>query len=223
MPIKRPSEYPPDYYSFQQYNSKQRMLTYWYQIHEVLALRPATVLEIGVGTGLVSSYLRHLGISLTTYDINPELKPDIVGSVLDLASVLGDQKFDLVLCARVLHHLSYEEFPAALAAIAAVSNRNAVVTLPMEDFRLYLMARYTSSSLHTVSLPLPLMLKRKFFEWLKVYDRDTKFRSGQWKINSTRNINLKNIQTQVSQKWKIEKNYRIPEDSAHYMLALTKK
>ena len=223
MSITKPSEYPPDYYSFQQYNSKQRMLTYWYQMQEVLKLRPTTVLEIGVGTGLVTSYLRHLGISVTTYDINPALNPDIVGSVLDLESVLGKRKFDVVLCARVLHHLSYEEFPAALAAISVASKKSAVVTLPMEDFRLYLMARYTSSSLHTASLPLPLILKRKLFQWLKVYEKNSKFRSGEWKINSARNVNLKKVLQQVRSIWKLDKNYRIPGDSAHYMMVLEKK
>jgi len=199
------------------------MLTYWYQIQEVLKLRPTTILEIGVGTGMVSSYLRHLGISVTTFDINPTLKPDIVGSVLDLEYLLEGQKFDVVLCARVLHHLPYEEFPAAIAAIASASKTSAVVTLPMEDFRLYLFARYTSSSLYTVSVPLPILLKRKLFQWLKVYEKDSKFRSGLWKINSIRNANINNIKKRVSKDWKIEKSYRIPEDSAHYMMVLDKK
>src|SRR5690606_16965503 len=81
-PVELPSsEQPRDYYDFDRYISPQRMLTYWHQIREVMARRPARVLEVGVGTGLVASYLRASGIDVTTVDINEALEPDVVGSV----------------------------------------------------------------------------------------------------------------------------------------------
>jgi len=217
----KPSEYPADYYSFEKYNTKQRMLTYWHQINQVLSCQPSSVLEIGVGTGLVTSYLRHLGIKVTTLDINPSLKPDIVGSVLEL-DTLVPQRFDLVLCARVLHHLPFDQFPTAIKNIATVASQNAIITLPMEDFRLYFMFRYTSSSIKTASLPLPLIIKKRILKTMGATD-GTKYQSGQWKINGFSGVRLGHIQNAIQEYWNILEQYRIPEDSAHYLLKLQKK
>ena len=217
----KPSEYPPEYYSFEKYNTKQRMLTYWHQINEVLKRQPSSVLEIGVGTGLVSSYLRHLGIEVKTFDINAALKPDYIGSVLDIDAIV-DRQFDLVLCARVLHHLPFSQLPIALEKIAKVSRRDAVVTLPMEDFRLYFMFRYTSSSIKTFSIPIPLAIKKLVFRLMKL-NQSSKFRSGQWKINDFSGITHKSIQDAVSQHWNILRQYPIPEDSAHFLMVIQKR
>jgi len=217
----KPSEYPPDYYSFERYNTKQRMLTYWHQINQVLSCQPSSVLEIGVGTGLVTSYLRHLGIEVTTLDINPSLKPDFVGSVLELDTII-QRKFDLVLCARVLHHLPFDQFSNAIKNIAAITSQNAIITLPMEDFRLYFMFRYTSSTIKTASLPIPLIAKKYILQALGTTN-GTKYQSGQWKINDFSGIRLEHIQNAISAYWDILEQYRIPEDSAHYLLKLQKK
>lgn len=217
----KPSEYPVDYYSFEKYNTKQRMLTYWHQIDQVLSCQPTSILEIGVGTGLVSSYLRHLGIDVTTLDINPSLNPDIIGSVLELESLVHKQ-FDMVLCARVLHHLPFEQFPDAIRQIAIVAGKNAVITLPMEDFRLYFMFRYTSSSIRTFSLPIPLIMK-KYFLQMSGKIHATKYQSGLWKINDFSGVRLQQIQNTIEKYWNILEQFRIPEDSAHYLLKLQKK
>jgi len=221
MTITKPSNYSSSYYSFEEYNSKQRMLTYWYQIREILALRPKSVLEVGIGTGLVTSYLRHTGIAVTTFDINPALEPDIVGSVLEIGDKFAN-KFDVVLCARVLHHLPYEDFPAAIGALASVSNKHAVVTLPTDDFRLYFMARYTSSPFYTMSISLPLSIKRLMTNRRKVYSNDNKYRSGLWKVGENRQTKKSNVEAEIGKTWNIEKSYAVPEDSAHQVFVLKK-
>tara|TARA_B100000989_G_scaffold119543_1_gene88091 strand:+ start:4943 stop:5611 length:669 start_codon:yes stop_codon:yes gene_type:complete len=221
MTITKPSNYSSSYYSFEEYNSKQRMLTYWYQIREILALRPKNVLEVGIGTGLVTSYLRHVGIQVTTFDINPALEPDIVGSVLEINDKVMN-KFDVVLCARVLHHLPYEDFPDAIRALAKVSKSNAVVTLPNDDFRIYFMARYTSSPFYSTSIPLPLSIKRLMTNQGNVYNSDNKYRSGLWKVGEKWQTKNSNVEAEIGKIWSIEKSYAIPEDSAHQVFVLKK-
>jgi ubiquinone/menaquinone biosynthesis C-methylase UbiE len=216
----KPPSYPQQYYSFQKYVTKHRMLTFWYQLQEVLAVQPSSVLEIGIGPGVVSAYLRYLGVKVTTVDINPSLQTDHVGSVLELQSIFKSQQFDLVLCARVLHHLPYNEFERALEQLAYVSKEHVLLTLPFNEGRLYLMTRYTSSPLRTFSLPLPLQFKQMVLR-LKGVKPPTE--SSLWKIDDSKNTSLTQVRGKVSEVFDIIEDYRIPEDSAHYLMVLQKK
>jgi ubiquinone/menaquinone biosynthesis C-methylase UbiE len=94
----------------------------------VLHLQPNTVLEVGIGNGFVTRYLRNRGTSVTTLDINYDLVPDVTGSVLGLP--FSDASFDLVTCYEVLEHLPYTDFSAALGELARVSRSYVLLSLP---------------------------------------------------------------------------------------------
>ena len=47
----------PNHYFNESYNSKERFISYWHQINEIIKLKPKKVLEIGIGNGFVSKYL----------------------------------------------------------------------------------------------------------------------------------------------------------------------
>ncbi len=111
-----------------QYDTKERFNSYWYQIHEVMLIEPSSILEIGVGNGFVSQYLRRMGMKITTLDINQDLKPDKVGSIL--AIPFQDNTFNLIACFEVLEHLPYPEFDKALKELYRVSNKYVVISLP---------------------------------------------------------------------------------------------
>jgi len=116
-----------DYLSLN-YNDKKRWMSYWYQIREILEFNPKTVLVVGKGNGLVPDYLKICGLEVTTLDIDKSLNPDIVSSVL--AVPFGDGHFDVILCAQVLEHLTYGDFPRALSEIKRASKSGAVISLP---------------------------------------------------------------------------------------------
>src|SRR6186997_2442925 len=115
-------------YKSTKYEKVDRWVSYYRQIHEVLALRPENLLEIGKGSGLVSTVLKSRGVDVTSLDIDPGVHPDVVGSVLALP--FEDKKFDVTLCAEVLEHLPFEEFPKALSEIRRVTRRAVVLSLP---------------------------------------------------------------------------------------------
>lgn len=94
----------------------------------MLALKPGNILEVGIGNGFLSGYLRMRGLEVATLDIDPGLKPDVTGSVLNIP--LGDAAFDVVGCFEVLEHLPYGDFPRALAEIRRVSRKSVVLSLP---------------------------------------------------------------------------------------------
>lgn len=111
-----------------QYNDQERWMSYWRQIDEILKLKPANVLEVGVGNGLAAWYLKFCGISMVTLDIAGELKPDVVGSVEKMP--FDDNSFDVILCAEVLEHLPFEKLSSVLSELKRVTKKFIVLSLP---------------------------------------------------------------------------------------------
>lgn len=128
----------PEHYFSKNYDSKERFISYWHQIDEIISLAPESILEIGIGNGFVADYLDHRDLKVTTMDIDPNLKPDIAGSVLTLP--FFEKAFEVVACFEVLEHLPYEDFYRALNEIHRVSRKYAVLSLPdvTRTYRLHL-------------------------------------------------------------------------------------
>ena len=125
-------DYPPqvtkDHYCRSSYDSKDRWVSYWYQMRAVLSCGAKEVLEIGPGNKTLTEALLKKGVRVTMVDTAEDVGPDIIASVTDLP--VRDGSYDLVLAAEVLEHLPFEEFPQALAEIRRVTRRHAVISLP---------------------------------------------------------------------------------------------
>ncbi|MCX9010305.1 MAG: methyltransferase domain-containing protein [Candidatus Methanoperedens sp.] len=116
-----------DYFG-RSYDTKERFIGYWHQINEVVGLNPTKVLEIGIGSGFISKYLKERKINVITLDIKKELKPDVCGSILTLP--FANNSFDVVACYEVLEHLPYENFPKAISEIFRVSKSYTILSIP---------------------------------------------------------------------------------------------
>jgi 2-polyprenyl-3-methyl-5-hydroxy-6-metoxy-1,4-benzoquinol methylase len=112
-----------DEYFSSAYFSMRQLCSQIHQIHHIYDLQPSSVLEIGIGNGFTSTFLRNAGFNVTTVDINPALCPDIVCSLTELPRFLEGRRFDLIVCCEVLEHLPFEEFDAALSMFARYANR----------------------------------------------------------------------------------------------------
>lgn len=132
---------PPEHYEWSPYHTPARWASFWHQIDEVVRARPATCLEIGVGSGIVIQALRSFGVDVTAVDIEPALGVDRVGDVRDLPC--ADGEFDVVVCCQVLEHLPWAHVPSAVRELHRVCRQRAVVSLPQSGRPLSL----------TVSLP----------------------------------------------------------------------
>ena len=110
------------------YDTKQRFISYWHQIHEILERDPQKVLEIGIGNGFVSRYLKEQGVTLTTCDSDQKLKPDFVASITKLP--FAGNAFDVVSAFEVLEHLPYREALAALGELKRVSSMWVILSIP---------------------------------------------------------------------------------------------
>ncbi len=119
---------PPDQYFGENYLKKKRFISYWHQIHEIISHEPQSILEIGIGNGLVSNYLKHIGYNVIAIDIDRRLHPDIAGSVLNVP--FQDNSFDLVACFEVLEHIPYDKFTQALSELHRITSGYVILSVP---------------------------------------------------------------------------------------------
>lgn len=110
------------------YLSRERWISFWYQLMEVTETKPETVLEIGPGPGIVIRAIRDFGVFGVTVDIDSRLRPTVVADITKLP--FEDKSFDCVLAAEVLEHIPFIEVSKALEELARVSRKSIVITLP---------------------------------------------------------------------------------------------
>lgn len=91
-------------------------------------------MDIGTGTGFLPAILKQKGYAVKSLDVNPNLNPDIVGSITSIP--LKDSTFDIVSAFQVLEHLEFDNFERSISEMARVSKRYVVLSLPY--FCLYL-------------------------------------------------------------------------------------
>lgn len=104
-------------YNFNKYAFEGRFVSYYWQLKEVLAQNPSSVLEVGVGDGVFGDFIRNnTSVSYISVDIAEDLRPDVVGSVLALP--FPDKSFDVVCAFEVF---SIRQLPNLVASHALTS------------------------------------------------------------------------------------------------------
>jgi hypothetical protein len=102
---------------------------YWHQqkLMEDLLEPGDNILEIGVGSGFAANYLRSKEFCVTTFDIDADKHPDIVGNVVEHQF---DQRFDCLMAFEILEHIPYGEFESVMKTIPQYVGRYAFISLP---------------------------------------------------------------------------------------------
>lgn len=116
------------HYEFSSYMNKQRWASMWCQLAEVMGMKPNRVLEIGPGPGLFRAAASSFGVRVETMDIDPDLNPDYVASVLDMP--FHDNEFDVVCAFQMLEHLPYAQSLQAFREMTRVASKGVVISLP---------------------------------------------------------------------------------------------
>lgn len=111
------------------YSFEGRFVSYYWQLKEVLAREPVSVLEVGVGDRVFGSFIKNnTDIKYTSVDIAEDLHPDVVGSILELP--FAGASFDVACAFEVLEHLPFEQFNHALTELCRVARTYVVISLP---------------------------------------------------------------------------------------------
>lgn len=118
-----------DAYRFESYSHSGRFVSYFHQLKYIHRYSPQTVLEIGVGDGVVGSFIKqNTEIKYTSLDVAEDLHPDIVGSVTKLP--FEDNTFDISCAFEVLEHIPFDQFETAVSELMRVSKKAVLISLP---------------------------------------------------------------------------------------------
>lgn len=196
-------------YIFNKYSFLGRWVSYYYQINEVLMLRPKSILEVGVGDKVFSSYVKNNSdIRYSSIDVAHDLNPDIIGSVHDIP--IDDNSFDVVAAFEILEHLPFDKFENSLLEINRVSKKYAIISLPH------------------FGPPIKMSFKIPFFKEFKIsfkitYPKKHIF-NGQhyWEIGKE-GYSEKNIRETINKYFYIKKEFVPYENQYHHFYILEKK
>ena len=117
------------HYAFERYAFEGRFVSYYWQLKEVLALQPRSVLEVGAGDRVFGNFIKNnTTVQYVCVDIAEDLHPDVVGSVLALP--FADKSHDVVCAFEVLEHMPFEQFDKALTELARVARTHVAISIP---------------------------------------------------------------------------------------------
>ncbi|MCX7592223.1 MAG: class I SAM-dependent methyltransferase [Fischerella sp.] len=127
-----------------EYFAKDRFISYHHQMRLISSLgsKVNNILEIGIFNSILKELLKLNGYNVTTADIDPNLKPDII---LDLTTdfSLPKDRFDVIVLFQVLEHLPYPESEKALQKLAEATKRFLVISIPYNTQYLALQLRFS--------------------------------------------------------------------------------
>ena len=197
------------HYFFSKYSHKDRWVSYYHQIDEVLKLKPESILEIGVGDKVFGSFIKNnTDILYKSVDIDKDLGPDIVGSVTALP--IEDGTYDAVCAFEVLEHLPYEKFPQALFELKRVSKKNVIVSLPHFGPPI------------KFSLKIPFLPEVKLSFKIPFYRKHEFNGEHYWEIGK-RGYSVSRIKKDIEKYFKIAKDFIPFENQYHHFFVLEKK
>jgi 2-polyprenyl-3-methyl-5-hydroxy-6-metoxy-1,4-benzoquinol methylase len=122
----------PDHYDRSTYITPDREQSFG--IQERLVTRWGSVLEIGIGPGVLRDRVRAKGIRLVTADIDRRLGPNVAASVTALP--FRNASFEAVAAFEVLEHIPLPSLGEAVSELCRVASRRVIVSIPEKRDRL---------------------------------------------------------------------------------------
>lgn len=92
---------------------------HFHVVKDLLARVDGEVFEVGTGDGVVRRCLEPFVRGYTVMDLNPQLKPEVQGDLLEPQPQLAG-RFDAAVCTEVLEHLPFAQLGTGIANLAAV-------------------------------------------------------------------------------------------------------
>lgn len=195
------------------YNSKERWLSYWYQINESISLKPENLLIIGKGSGVVEKTIASISpeVKITTLDLSEELLPDVTGDMRRMP--FSDLSFDCLLCCQVLEHIPFGEVRSVLKEFHRITRRFLIISLPhkRKHVKLEIDTPFTGRRIFILKYPFMKKIPGNSFE---VGDHC-------WEIN--RGVSYGQVKSVMSEMFVIEKSFLNEMNCTHRFFVLRKR
>lgn len=149
----------PDVYFNKGYDDESRFIGYWHQIRSIQGVGIKTILEVGIGNGLVSDYLKKRGNAVYSLDFDRRIGPDVEGDVRALP--FKESAFDVVVAFEVLEHIPNEMFEQAIMELARVSKKRVIISLPDVSRNFLVSLRIFGFCNKQWELPFPSRLRQE--------------------------------------------------------------
>ncbi|MBX3606835.1 MAG: methyltransferase domain-containing protein [Piscinibacter sp.] len=91
---------------------------HFHVVKDLVAQVDGDVFEVGTGDGVVRRCVEPFVRSYTVMDLNPNLRPEVHGNLLEPQPALAG-RFDAAVCTEVLEHLPFAQFRTGIANLAA--------------------------------------------------------------------------------------------------------
>lgn len=203
-----------EHYHFSTYVDRGRWNSYYSQIEEITSANAGNVLEIGIGSGIIGDVLRKIGTEYKTMDIDSDLEPDFIGSVLEIP--FDEKSFDIVCAYQVLEHLPFKDFELALSEMMRVATKRIIISLPDVGKVVRLCIWLPRFGTKQIMIPIIMPKKEHTFDG-----------EHYWVINR-RNYSHRRIRDIIvfaahKSMFALTKNYRLSENPSHRFFVLERK
>ena len=198
------------------YYERRRLYSVAVQAEVLWSLRPASVIEIGPGRGVFAALFRQLsGAPVVTMDIDPSLRPDVIGSVFEMP--FDDGAFDAAACFQMLEHLPFERFTPALLEMRRVAKSGVALSLP--DCSLALTMRMGLRNPRKDGLVAAWTVQPSGAAWRKL-KKVPNSAGHYWEIGR-RGTPLSVVRRAIREAgWRVEKEFRTAENAYHRFFVL---
>ena len=201
-----------DMYKSEVYDTKPRFTSYYNQIRLIRELNIKSILEVGVGTGFLATYLKREGFKVKTADVIKELNPDYV---IDLRKdfSLPENRFDAIAAFEALEHVPFEKFKDALIRFRNASKKFVIISIPVQFTCFQMIVRVPVWN-KGFELFIPIQRKWSTRNWGE---------SQHYWEAGTKDFPLERIRKEINKSGlKIIKEYVAPENPHHYFFIMKK-
>ncbi|MBY5959917.1 class I SAM-dependent methyltransferase [Membranicola marinus] len=210
---QRESSLEADCYFSSAYFEKKQILSQIHQFELIKKHGVKNILEIGPGNGLTSFLIKSSGYDLTTFDINENLKPDVLGDITKINSYFDNSEFDTILCCEVLEHLPFIEFEHIIEKLSHLSTRTIILSLP-QNKKNFLDIDFSFRFLHSRSFNFNIFRR---FGNNKLPDQHF------WEVDSSKSTSAKQLEAILSKHTHILKKESYYANRYHIFYVLTPK